>query len=142
MGGIIIADDGTNLVCGSIYSLSHYIEEFKLRKRTQEETNQIMKELDEIIGFNGDKTEQKDTKLQRLIEENCGPDPFWKDCLDNYFKNVNKTGKEKEDFLLAISKDKMLFNEFTREIVKVSLNMLNADAVFEKYKTIINDKLN
>ena len=28
-GGIIIGDDGTYLTCGSIYPLSHYIEEFK-----------------------------------------------------------------------------------------------------------------
>jgi len=33
IGGVIIADDGTYLVCGSIYPLSHYIEEFKSGKR-------------------------------------------------------------------------------------------------------------
>ena len=33
--------------------------------------------------------------LKQLIEENSGPDPFWTDCLNNYFKNVNKTEKEK-----------------------------------------------
>lgn len=33
IGGVIIADDGTYLICGSIYPLSHYIEEFKSGKR-------------------------------------------------------------------------------------------------------------
>ena len=29
LGGIIIGDDGSSLVCGSIYPIDHYIEEFK-----------------------------------------------------------------------------------------------------------------
>ena len=33
MGGILIADDGSYLICGSAYSLSYYIEEFKKGKR-------------------------------------------------------------------------------------------------------------
>lgn len=33
IGGIIIGDDGSSLVCGSIYPISHYIEEFKNKKR-------------------------------------------------------------------------------------------------------------
>lgn len=33
IGGVIIADDGTYLICGSIYPISHYIEEFKNGKR-------------------------------------------------------------------------------------------------------------
>lgn len=34
IGGIIIADDGTYLVCGSVYSVEHYIEDFKNGKRS------------------------------------------------------------------------------------------------------------
>lgn len=33
IGGIIIGDDGSSLVCGSIYPISHYIEEFKNAKK-------------------------------------------------------------------------------------------------------------
>ena len=33
IGGIIIGDDGSSLVCGSIYPISHYIEEFKNEKK-------------------------------------------------------------------------------------------------------------
>ena len=32
IGGIIIGDDGSSLVCGSIYPISYYIEEFKNSK--------------------------------------------------------------------------------------------------------------
>ena len=32
LGGIIIGDDGSSLVCGSMYPISHYIEEFKNEK--------------------------------------------------------------------------------------------------------------
>ncbi|MCR5147105.1 MAG: hypothetical protein K6B70_07200 [Clostridia bacterium] len=34
IGGIIIADDGTYLVCGSIHPLEYYIEEFTNGKRS------------------------------------------------------------------------------------------------------------
>ena len=34
IGGIIIADDGTYLVCGSIHPLEYYIEEFRNEKRS------------------------------------------------------------------------------------------------------------
>ncbi|MCR5146023.1 MAG: hypothetical protein K6B70_01565 [Clostridia bacterium] len=34
IGGIIIADDGTYLVCGSVYPLEHYVEDFKSGKRS------------------------------------------------------------------------------------------------------------
>lgn len=33
IGGIIIADDGTYLICGSRYPLEHYVEDFKNGKR-------------------------------------------------------------------------------------------------------------
>ena len=33
IGGVIIAEDGTYLICGSIYPISHYVEEFKQGKR-------------------------------------------------------------------------------------------------------------
>ena len=33
LGGIIIGDDGSSFICGSIYPLEHYIEEFKNGKR-------------------------------------------------------------------------------------------------------------
>lgn len=33
IGGVIIGDDGTYLVCGSIYPISHYIEDFKNGER-------------------------------------------------------------------------------------------------------------
>ena len=34
IGGIIIGDDGTYLVCGSVYPLEHYIDDFKNGKRS------------------------------------------------------------------------------------------------------------
>ena len=34
IGGIIIADDGTYLVCGSVYPLEHYVDDFKNGKRS------------------------------------------------------------------------------------------------------------
>ena len=33
IGGILIADDGSYLICGSAYSLSYYIEEFKKKNK-------------------------------------------------------------------------------------------------------------
>ena len=33
IGGIIIGDDGSSLVCGSIYPIDHYIEDFKKGKK-------------------------------------------------------------------------------------------------------------
>lgn len=38
LGGIIIGDDGSTLVCGSIYPISHYIEEFKNGKKDSSES--------------------------------------------------------------------------------------------------------
>lgn len=34
IGGVIIANDETYLVCGSIYPISHYIEDFKNGERS------------------------------------------------------------------------------------------------------------
>lgn len=116
VGGLIIANDGTYLLCGSMYPESYYISEFKKGKRDNLEIN----------------------VLQQLIEENSGPDPYWKDILINYFNNVHKSEKEKEDFLYKISTDKNIFNEFTKEIS----NIANADLIFEKYKTITSQKIN
>lgn len=110
LGGVIIANDGTYLLCGSLHPESYYIEEFRKGKRDNLEIN----------------------RLQQLIEENSGSDPFWRECLNNYFKNVNKTEKEKVDFLSNLSNNKNLFNEFTKEIV----NPINVDEIFEKYKTL------
>ena len=33
IGGVIIAEDGTYLICGSIYPISYCVEEFKQGKR-------------------------------------------------------------------------------------------------------------
>ena len=110
LGGVIIANDGTYLLCGSLHPELYYIEEFRKGKRDNLEIN----------------------GLQQLIEENSGPDPFWRDCLNNYFKNVNKTEKEKVEFLSNLINNKNLFNEFTKEIV----NPINVDEIFEKYKTL------
>lgn len=41
LGGIIIADDGTYLLCGSRYSVSYYIDEFKKGERTNLEMNKL-----------------------------------------------------------------------------------------------------
>ncbi len=33
IGGIIVGDDGSSLICGSLHPLSYYIEQFKNRQR-------------------------------------------------------------------------------------------------------------
>ena len=38
LGGIIIGDDGSSLVCGSFYPIDHYIEEFKNGKKKKFES--------------------------------------------------------------------------------------------------------
>lgn len=44
LGGIIIGDDGSSLVCGSMYPISHYIEEFKNKKNKVANDKIITKE--------------------------------------------------------------------------------------------------
>ena len=75
-------------------------------------------------------------KNEESKKENAGPDPFWEDCINDFFNNVNKTEDEKIEFLKNLSLDQHLFNEFTKEIVKP----LNVDQIFEKYNRLISNK--
>ena len=79
--------------------------------------------------------EAKKITLEQMIKENAGSDPFWEECINDFFNNVNKTEDEKIEFFKKLSLDQHLFNEFTREIVK----SLNKDQIFEKYNKLLNN---
>lgn len=80
----------------------------------------------------------KTNNLQQLIDDNYGEDPFWRNSINNYFKQVNKSEMEKVDFLSNLVKDKYLINEFTKEIITSA----NADDIFEKYRNKNNSHIN
>lgn len=73
--------------------------------------------------------------LKQLIKENAGPDPFWEECINDFFNKINKTEDEKIDFFKKISLNQHLFNEFTKEIVKP----LEVEQIFEKYNRLLNN---
>lgn len=123
----------------------------KMFDEEKKQVDNLMKELEEKIGFDDDDEEiefeknNADTKqnleinkLEQLIEEYSDLDPFWADCLKNYFKKVNKTEKEKFEFLSNLTMMNItLFNEFKKEIV----NPINVDEIFEKYKEICDNNI-
>ena len=82
--------------------------------------------------FNKNKEKESKYTLQELIEKNATSDPFWKECLTQYFENLNKAESEKINFLHKISLNKSLFNEFTKEIVKP----INVEEIFDKYNKL------
>lgn len=91
-------------------------------------------EIEENIIIPDVEQDAKKFTLELLIKENAGSDPFWEECLTDFFNNVNKTEDEKIEFLKKLSLEQHLFNEFTKEIVRIS----NADKLFEKYNKLLN----
>lgn len=105
-------------------------------RKTMLDENGMEYEVEEKIKIPSTEQIVKEFKLETLIKENAGPDPFWKDCIKEFFNKVDKTLDEKIEFVKKISLDQNLFNEFTKEIVK----KLDANQIFEKYNKLINNK--
>ena len=105
-------------------------------RKTMLNENGTSYEVEEKIIIPDSEQEAKKFTLEQMIKENAGPDPFWEDCINDFFNNVNKTEDEKIEFFKNLSLDQHLFNEFTREIVK----SLNKDQIFEKYNKLLNNK--
>lgn len=105
-------------------------------RKTLLDENGMPYEVEEKLIIPDSEQETKKFTLKQLIKENAGPDPFWEDCINDFFNNVNKTVDEKIEFLKNLSLDQYLFNEFTKEIVKP----LNVDQIFEKYNRLISKK--
>lgn len=105
-------------------------------RKTLLDENGMPYEVEEKIIIPDSEQEAKNFTLKQLIKENAGPDPFWEDCINDFFNNVNKTVDEKIEFLKNLSLDQHLFNEFTKEIVKP----LNVNQIFEKYNGLISNK--
>lgn len=76
-------------------------------------------------------------KLDDIIDKVVNGDPFWKTTIKKYFDGLTtKNDNDKINFLKKLVKDKDLFNEFTKELVKNE----NSKNLYEKYVKILNDK--
>ena len=71
--------------------------------------------------------------LDSIIKRIADNDLFWETTLKNYFGTLtNKTENEKIKFLNNLATNKILFNEFTKEITKPH----NPEELFNKYNII------
>ena len=101
LGGIIIGDDGSSLVCGSIYPISHYIEEFKNGKKDIFENDESLKLS------NGKYAADQETKeaFEKYMEE-------VKEFNDKVERGENPGIKQDE----LLSKYKQLFYDESQEL--------------------------
>ena len=104
-----------------------------IRKTKLDENGMEYEVEEQHIMFNPAEDAKKFT-LKQMIIENAGADPFLHECINNFLDNVNKTLDEKFDFLSSLVNNKILFNEFTKEIVKP----VDADEIFEKYNKLLS----
>ena len=143
IGGILIADDGSYLICGSAYSLSYYIEEFKKGKRHSKGKMRINgqivntnKELIDLIkkGINPleyiENQENIEFICDAITHEEQSQDPYWDDmakillkAIINYLVVKNEADKSLKKCLeisnLGINKEKLdqLFHELNDEAI-------------------------
>ena len=104
-------------------------------KKTMLDDNGMEYEVEEKHEiFNIDEDAKRFT-LKQLIEKSTVPDPFWENCINNFFNKINKTEDEKINFLQKLSLNQHLFNKFTKEIVKP----LDVEQIFEKYNKLLNN---
>ena len=86
LGGIIIGDDGSSLVCGSMYPISHYIEEFK-NEKNKVANDKIITE-DEY--HNLFETDDNDAFVRLIIPAN--------EPTNDYSTELNLIGKLPQEF--------------------------------------------
>jgi hypothetical protein len=97
--------------------------------------NDDLKEKDDCIHLAKSINDKPKQSLEDLIR-NISPDPFWQITIKKYFDALNINTAEKEDFLVNVSANKSLFNEFTKEIK----NFTDSNSIYEKYYELVNSK--
>ena len=135
LGGIIIGDDGSSLVCGSIYPISHYIEEFKNGKKDIFENDESLKLS------NGKYAADQETKeaFEKYMEE-------VKEFNDKVERGENPGIKQDE----LLSKYKQLFYDESQELrlKKTEEDFMNRekddliDKIDDKLDNISKDEYN